>query len=220
MLGVFATALFPIAEILEVTKCQAMIGWRNYDEFLWPLKISTCGNIHKKKRILSWKQLCRTAFWFQFYKSTYVTGKDENEIYSDAELFSPGNILFIFSPSPTASNPSARSYQPDFQHTHPESCLLPSVPTTLSQSELLSSFILTNGKVLIGLPPALLFLLSSDSISMRQLGSSISNGNQRALAPAWIPPGPSHQASNKTTESSPAMATLGADLFSTHPHFC
>lgn len=72
--------------------------------------------IFTKKRILSWKQLCRTTFWLQFYKSTHVTGKDENEIYSDAELFSLGNIPFIFSPSPTASNPSARSYQPDFQH--------------------------------------------------------------------------------------------------------
>lgn len=71
------------------------------------------------------------------------------------------------------------------------------------------------------LAPSLLFLLSSGSISMRQLESSISNGNQTALAPAWIPQGlPSHQASNKTTEPSPAMATHRADLFSTHPHFC
>lgn len=61
----------------------------------------------------------------------YITRKDEDEIYLDAELFSLENIPFIFSPSPTASNPSTGSYQLDFQHTHPGSCLLPSIPTTL-----------------------------------------------------------------------------------------
>lgn len=55
------------------------------------------------------------------------------------------------------------------------------------------------------LAPSLLFLLSSGSFSMRQLESSISNGNQTALAPAGILQGlSSHQAFNKTTEPSPA----------------
>lgn len=123
--GVFTAALPLIAQVLEVARCQAVIGWRNYDVFYTmrdylAIKIFNLWK-YSRRRILSLKQWCRPTSDSNFIKIhmyVYVTRKDEDEIYLDAELFSPENIPFIFSPSPTASNPSTGSYQLDFQHTH------------------------------------------------------------------------------------------------------
>lgn len=79
--------------------------------------------------------------------------------------YSPWETFRLFSHLP----PQHLIHQPGLinltSSTHPESCLLPSVPTTLPQSELPSSFILTNVKG-AHWPPSLFFSLSFDSISM------------------------------------------------------